>query len=200
MPHTTTVTSTVKVTREATSTVSATSAATTDASTTYIMPTFAIANENGKYLGDGVVKSTRSEVGFDDESGALLFELKEKSVLVSENVGSSDGNPEVYLTPQGDPLFPNYKPLTRSTSYEATYSTCPLICQYSSSADRNLVAPPSSYRLGRPPRWIGERNEEKDLTATYKTYAVARGAGGNRGGLGGRGGSSLGSKRRMRLR
>ncbi|KAM3416511.1 hypothetical protein BST61_g8101 [Cercospora zeina] len=211
-PRTTTVTSTEKVTREVTSTVSVTSTATKkDACTTFVVPTFAIVNENGRYLNADVDNSTRSGVGFDDGFRGLLFELNGKGVLVS-NTGryaaeplrdtpdprSIDNDPEIYLIPQNNSDFPNYKPLTCSISYEATGPTCPLMCQYSSSSDRNLVAPPDSYRFGRPPWWVGEPNEEKNLTATYKTYAVTRGEGGNRGGFGGRGGSSIRSERKMR--
>ncbi|GIZ45124.1 hypothetical protein CKM354_000830600 [Cercospora kikuchii] len=202
-PRTTTVTSTVKVTREAKSTVSVTSTVTTDTSTIYAVPTFGIVNEDDQYLRKGAEKSTRSGVAFGEQDSAVLFELNEAGVLVSEEgevaveLFRDDGNPEIYLRAPS----PTEKALTCSISYEATDFTCPLVCQYEISADRNLVVPPSEYSFGRPPWWVAEPDEEKGLTATFKTYAVSRGQCGDRGGRGGfgcRGGSRMRSRRTMR--
>lgn len=223
-PKTTTVTSTVKITKEAKFTVSVrsddskrsdsfadlgsqvTSTVTADATTTYVVPTFAIANEDDQYLRTGTDKATRSGVAFDEEDAALFFELTEAGVLVSENGEVAvepfrdEGDPEIYLEGPGSPLLENQTPLTCSISFQATDFTCPLVCQYKSSADRNLVVPEDRVRLGRPPWYVAEPDEEKGLTATFKTYAVSRGecGRGGRGGFGCRGGSRMRSRRTMR--
>ncbi|PPJ50716.1 hypothetical protein CBER1_07698 [Cercospora berteroae] len=205
-PKTTTVTSTVKVTKEAKSTVSVTSTVTAAPSTTYVVPAFAIVNENDQYLQTGTDKATRSGVAFDEEYAALFFELNEAGVLVSENGEVAvepfrdEGDPEIYLEGPGSPLLENREPLTCSISYQATDSTCPIVCQYESSADRNLVVPEDRVRFGRPPWYVAEPDEEKGLTATFKTYAVSRGdcGGRGRGGFGCRNGSRMRSRRTMK--
>lgn len=158
--------------------------------------TFAVSDDAGDYYQNylsGNLKDIRSGTGFNDDeiSNAILFELNN-----ANNIADSNGNLAAErVTAIGDDITQNsyrvtvqdpstissgqFRAITCSVSYSPTENTCPLVCQASSDADRNIMPNQgdATWYLGPPNSVVG--------TNTYKTYAVTRGQSGGRGGFGG---------------
>ncbi|USW52144.1 hypothetical protein Slin15195_G054630 [Septoria linicola] len=190
-PSTTTVTSTIKMAVKSTITIPATSTVTQTATTTYVLPTeqsYAVADQNGNYFqryifaGPGGIKDIRSGVGFSDDniSDAILFQLNDGNLIGTDeegvaselrdedDVSDDEDDIRVVLASPEQIFFGEYKPISCSISYEPTDNTCPLVCQYSSPADRNLAP------QGIEPEWLLGPPNTVSESSTYKTYAVSR--------------------------